>query len=85
MLRKDIDNTIDWTNPKNSIYSAFLSFMDNNGANALSWIQNTSQNTKLSLVLSMAIAKQLDEKNIFTNIYNRNSKKYNETYKYKCK
>ncbi len=67
MLRKDIDNTIDWTNPKNSIYSAFLSFMDNNGANALSWIQNTSQNTKLSLVLSMAIAKQLDEKNIFTN------------------
>ncbi len=65
MIQRHINDYIDFNNPKNRFYTALLSFMNDNYSDALSFAQSDYKKTKLKVAFSIAVAKMLDEKNMF--------------------
>jgi predicted Zn-dependent protease len=64
MIRRNLDDTIDFNNPKNKFYASLLSYMDKNYANALSYSQSDYKKTRLHVAFNIGVAKVLDEKDM---------------------
>ena len=65
MIRRNINDSIDFNDPKNKFYASILSFIDNNYADILSFTESDYKKTKLNIAFSIAIAKVLNEQNLF--------------------
>ena len=64
MIRRNLNDTIDFNNKKNKFYATLLSFMDGNLADILSFAQSDFKKTPLNLAFSIGIAKTLNKKNL---------------------
>ena len=65
MIQRHINDYIDFNDKKNRFYTAMLSFMNDNYSDALSFVQSDFKKTKLKVAFSIAVAKMLDENNLF--------------------
>ena len=66
MIRRNLNDTIDFTDKKNKFYSTLLSFMNDNYSDALSFAESDFKKTPLNLAFSIGIAKTLNKKNLMT-------------------
>ena len=60
MLKRSLNDVIDFNNPKNKFYSSLLSFIDGNMADALSFVESDFKKTKLNVAFAIGVAKSLD-------------------------
>jgi Flp pilus assembly protein TadD len=67
MLRRNINDTIDFNNPKNKFFSSLLSFIDDNYSDALSFVESDYKKTNLNIAFSIGVAKILENKELFLN------------------
>jgi len=64
-ITMSLNGDIDFTNPKNKIYSALLSLIGRNYSDSLSWVESNPKNIKFNLAIELATLYLLDEKNMF--------------------
>ena len=66
-IRRNINDNIDFNNPKNKLYSSLLSFIDDNYSDSLSFIQSDYKKTPFNIAFGIAIAGVLNDKNMLLN------------------
>ena len=62
MIRRNLDDTIDFSDKKNKFFASLLSFIDGNLADSLSFTESDYKKTKLNVAFSIGVLKILGEK-----------------------
>jgi len=64
MIRRSLNDNIDFNNPKNKFFTSLLSFIDDNYSDILSFLQSDYKKTKLNIAFGVGIAKSLNNKDL---------------------
>jgi len=65
MIRRNIDDNLDFNDPKNRLFSALLSFIDDNYPDAYSFVESDFKKTKFNVMFALGITKILNEDDEF--------------------
>jgi len=65
MIKRNLNNDIDFNNPKNKIFTTLLSFINNNYPDIYSFIESDYKKTKFNVMLALGISNILDKKEEF--------------------
>jgi tetratricopeptide (TPR) repeat protein len=59
MIKRNLESSIDFNDPKNKFYASLLSFINDNYSDALSFVQSDYKKTKLHTAFSIGVVKLL--------------------------
>jgi len=65
LIESQLNSDIDFSNPKNKVYSALMSYINNNYSDSLSFVQSNPKNSKFNLAIELASLDIMGEKNMF--------------------